>query len=299
MGEPIARSTLSAMRIVSLVPSATEMLFAIGAGDEVVAVTHECDHPPEAADLPHVTRSRIPRACPPARSTRPCASTPAGPGDLRARRGVRGSSPTSSSRSRSARSARSPPTTCGRSPSAWRPVPTSSRSTRNTLGEVLGDVRTLAQATDRSDEGGGLVQDAANRIDGVRLAVRDAERLRVAALEWLDPIYVAGHWTPQLIEYAGGVDLLGMPGGPRRGPGRRSPQPSPTSCRHALRLRRRPRVGGGAGLPRAACHARRAGNRGGRRRGVLHGPGRGSSTGWSCSATCCTPASCPRRQAAG
>ena len=56
------------------------------------------------------------------------------------------------------------------------------------------------------------MQDAAARIDRVRLAVRDAEPVRVAALEWLDPIYVAGHWTPQMIEHAGGFDVLGLPG---------------------------------------------------------------------------------------
>jgi iron complex transport system substrate-binding protein len=82
----------------------------------------------------------------------------------------------------------------------------------HTLGEVLGDVRTLAQATEAKDAGVALVQDAATRIDRVRLAVRAAEPVRVAALEWLDPVFVAGHWTPQLIEYAGGIDVLGMPG---------------------------------------------------------------------------------------
>jgi len=86
----------------------------------------------------------------------------------------------------------------------------------HTLGEMLGDVRTLAQAAGVKDAGVDLVADAARRIHRVRLAVRDATRdaepVRVAALEWLDPIYVAGHWTPQLIEYAGGVDLLGLPG---------------------------------------------------------------------------------------
>jgi iron complex transport system substrate-binding protein len=82
----------------------------------------------------------------------------------------------------------------------------------NTLGEVLGDVRTLAQATDSKDAGVELVQDAASRIDRVRLAVRAVEPVSVAALEWLDPVFVAGHWTPQLIEYAGGFDVLGMPG---------------------------------------------------------------------------------------
>jgi iron complex transport system substrate-binding protein len=77
---------------------------------------------------------------------------------------------------------------------------------------VLGDVRTLAEATGSRDAGVDLVQDAAGRIDRVRLAVRDAPPVRVAALEWLAPVYVAGHWTPQLIEYAGGEDLLGQPG---------------------------------------------------------------------------------------
>jgi iron complex transport system substrate-binding protein len=82
----------------------------------------------------------------------------------------------------------------------------------HTLGEVLGDVRTLAEATDAKDAGVHLVEAAASRIDRVRLAVRAQEPVRVAAIEWLDPVYVAGHWTPQLIEYAGGVDVLGVPG---------------------------------------------------------------------------------------
>jgi iron complex transport system substrate-binding protein len=92
------------------------------------------------------------------------------------------------------------------------PVPEVLSLDPHTLGEVLGDVRTLAQATDSKDAGVDLVQDAAGRIDRVRLAVRDAEPVRVAALEWLDPVFVAGHWTPQMIAYAGGTDVLGMPG---------------------------------------------------------------------------------------
>ena len=56
------------------------------------------------------------------------------------------------------------------------------------------------------------MRDASARIDRVRLAVRGARRPRVAALEWLDPPFAAGHWTPQLIEYAGGEDVLGFAG---------------------------------------------------------------------------------------
>jgi iron complex transport system substrate-binding protein len=82
----------------------------------------------------------------------------------------------------------------------------------HTLGESLADVRTVAQATGRRDEAVALIARIAGRVDRVRLAVRGARRRSVAALEWLDPVYAAGHWMPQLIEYAGGFDVLGLPG---------------------------------------------------------------------------------------
>ncbi len=82
----------------------------------------------------------------------------------------------------------------------------------HTLGEVLGDARTLAQATDAKDAAVDLIREASARIDRIRLAVRSARRPRVAALEWLDPPFAAGHWTPQMIEYSGGEDILGFAG---------------------------------------------------------------------------------------
>jgi iron complex transport system substrate-binding protein len=204
------------MRIVSLVPSATEMLFALGVGDEVTAVTHECDHPERALELPKVTRDVIGPGLPPAEIDRAvreltqqgkaiyeldegalqrlqpdlivtqalCAVCAVSYDDVRA----------------IADRLESQPKVLSLDP--------------HTLGEVLGDVRTLAQAIDAKDAGVELVQDAASRIDRVRLAVRAAAPVPVAALEWLDPVFVAGHWTPQLIEYAGGIDVLGMPGEP-------------------------------------------------------------------------------------
>jgi iron complex transport system substrate-binding protein len=83
-----------------------------------------------------------------------------------------------------------------------------------TLGETLADVRTVAKATGSREQGVHLVRALARRIDRVKLAVRSEPRPRVAALEWLDPVYVAGHWTPQLIELAGGEDVLGLAGEP-------------------------------------------------------------------------------------
>jgi iron complex transport system substrate-binding protein len=202
------------MRIVSLVPSATEMLFALGLGEEVAAVTHECDHPPEVLDLPRVTRDVIGPGLAPAEIDRAVrALTEEGRAiyeldearlhalqpDLIVTQALCAVCAVSYDDVQALADGMDP-----------RPEVISLDP--HTLGEVLGDVRTLAEATGSRDAGVDLVQDAAGRIDRVQLAVRHAPPVRVAALEWLDPVYVAGHWTPQLIEYAGGEDVLGMPG---------------------------------------------------------------------------------------
>src|SRR3954465_10865848 len=198
------------MRIVSLVPSATETLFALGLGGEVVAVTHECDHPGEALAPPKVTRDVI------------GPGLPAGEIDRAVRDLTReGGSIYELDEDRLQALAPDlivPQALCSVCAVSYEDVQAIARRMEpppavialdpHTLGEVLGDIRTVAQATDTRDVGVALVQDAARRIDRVRLAVRGAEPVGVAALEWLDPVFVAGHWTPQLIEYAGGIDLL-------------------------------------------------------------------------------------------
>jgi iron complex transport system substrate-binding protein len=81
-----------------------------------------------------------------------------------------------------------------------------------TLGEVIADMRRLADAVHAHDEGERLVAETADRIDAITAAVADADRPGVLALEWLDPAYVGGHWVPQMVELAGGTDLLGFAG---------------------------------------------------------------------------------------
>jgi len=202
------------MRIVSLVPSATEMLFALGLGRDVTAVTHECDHPEPARELPKVTRDVIGPGLPPGeidRAVRELTEQGQAIYELD-ENALRRAQPdlivTQALCAVCAVSYDDVKAVAER----LDPVPEIISLDPHTLGEVLGDVRTLAVAADAEDAGVDLVQDAAARIDRVRLAVRTAEPVRVAALEWLDPIYVAGHWTPQMIEYAGGLDVLGMPG---------------------------------------------------------------------------------------
>ena len=202
------------MRIVSLVPSATEMLFALGLGADVVAVTHECDYPDAARQLPKITRDVLPEGL-----------TAAEIDAAVKRRTLDGQS--IYELDAEALQEFNPDlivtqalcSVCAVSYDDVRAIadeldshPRVIALDPHTVGEVLGDARTLAQATDRKDAAVELVSDAAARIDRVRLATRGARRPRVATLEWLDPPFSAGHWIPQMIEYAGGDDVLGLPG---------------------------------------------------------------------------------------
>ena len=202
------------MRIVSLVPHATELLFALGLGDDVVAVTHECDHPPRALELPRVTKDRLP------------AGRSAGEIDAAVRASVAGEGTiyeldtdllqtlepdlivtqelcpvcavTYDEVVKEAERIVSCPKVIALDP--------------KTIGETMGDIRTVAAATGARDAALDLVARQRARIDRVRVALKDAERPTVAAIEWFEPVFTAGHWTPQLIDLAGGIDVLGFPG---------------------------------------------------------------------------------------
>jgi iron complex transport system substrate-binding protein len=207
---------LRLVRIVSLVPSATETLFALGLGPDVIAVTHECDYPPAVWELPKITRDILPPGLSAgeidaAVKERTLAGESIYELDDELLRDLRPdlivTQELCSVCAVSYDEVRALAEEIGSRPRVVSLDP-------HTVGEVLGDVRTLAQLTDRKDAAVELVQDASARIDRVRLAVRGARRPRVAALEWLDPPFAAGHWTPQLIEYAGGADVLGFAGEP-------------------------------------------------------------------------------------
>src|ERR1700729_997068 len=202
------------MRIVSLVPSATELLFALELGDALVPVTHECDSPPAAAALPRVTRDKLPAGLTPAEIDAAVKErTLNGESiyeldtdllhelqpDLIVTQALCQVCAVSYDDVRDlAEEIDSQPMVIALDP--------------HTVGEVLGDARTIAQVTDTKDAAVDLIREASARIDRIRLAVRGARRPRVVALEWLDPPYGAGHWTPQLIGFAGGDDMLGLAG---------------------------------------------------------------------------------------
>jgi iron complex transport system substrate-binding protein len=202
------------VRIVSLVPSATETLFALGLGPDVIAVTHECDYPEAARELPKITRDVLP------------AGLSAGEIDAAVKELTLAGESIYELDDELLHDLRPDLivtqqlcSVCAVSYDDVRAVaeeidthPRVVSLDPHTVGEVLGDFRTLAQVTDRKDAAVSLVRDASARIDRVRLAVRGLRRPRVAALEWLDPPFAAGHWVPQLIGYAGGEDVLGFAG---------------------------------------------------------------------------------------
>jgi iron complex transport system substrate-binding protein len=203
------------MRIVSLVPHATELLFALGLGDQVVGVTHECDHPAEALERRHVTRDRLP------------PGLSAGEIDAAVRAFTEGGD--SIYELDTGTLAELAPDlivtqalcyVCAVSADDVRAVakdlpsrPQVLSLDPHTFGETMGDARTVATATKSEAVAADFIARTARRVDDVERALEGVvRRPRVAAIEWMDPVFVGGHWTPQLIEMAGGIDVLGFPG---------------------------------------------------------------------------------------
>jgi iron complex transport system substrate-binding protein len=202
------------MRIAGLVPSATEMLFALGLGDDVVGVTHECDHPPAAADLPHLTATVLP------------PGLSAGEIDAAVKDLVgAGRALYSLDEERLAELAPELIVTqavCEVCAVSYDDVvavaarlpgrPRVLQQDPSTLSEVLDDVVRLGAAAGIEERGLELRRELEGRLETVRAAVADRPRPRVLALEWLDPPFLGGHWIPEMIEIAGGVDVAGLPG---------------------------------------------------------------------------------------
>ena len=202
------------MRIASLVPSATETLFALGLGDSVVAVTHECDYPPEGRSLPHLTRTVMPRGLE-AAEIDAAAKTTVDEGralyeldeellaelapDLIVTQAVCAVC---------AVSYEDVLEVAARLPSRPRVV----QQDPSTLGETFEDVIRLGEAAKVEAEAHELRGELEGRLATIRAAVSGASLPRVVALEWLDPPYVGGHWIPEMISIAGGEDVAGPPG---------------------------------------------------------------------------------------
>jgi iron complex transport system substrate-binding protein len=202
------------MRIVSLVPHATELLFALGLGDQVVGVTHECDYPEAAQELPKITRDKLPHGLSPAEIDAAVRE--------RTERGeaiydldedvLADLEPDLIVTQELCPVCAVSYEEVDRIAKTLDPCPQVIALDPKTFGETMGDIRTVAQATQMREAALDLVARQRARVDKVKIAVKGARRRGVVAIEWFDPVFIAGHWTPQLIELAGGTDLLGFAG---------------------------------------------------------------------------------------
>jgi iron complex transport system substrate-binding protein len=204
--------------VASLLPAATEIACAIGAGADLVGISHECDFPPEVRGLPVLTRSRVAAAEGDREiDARVRELTHAGE-DLYEvdARGLRGAAP-------DVVLTQDLCDVCAVSPDGVRAaLAATGLAARlvtlraDSLDGVAWDAIEVGEAVGREQAARALAARFQERLAAVRGRTAGLEPLRVAALEWLDPPFAAGHWVPQMIGLAGGVEVLGAGGEPSR-----------------------------------------------------------------------------------
>ena len=204
------------MRIVSLVPNATEILFALGAGDRVVGVSHECHHPTAARELPQLTGSAL-------GPDLEASAIDAAVSD-RLQGGASLYTLDEEALSRLEPDLIVTQTLCpvcavsteqvdvAVEPLARCPEVVSLDPKR--LADVEEDIRRLGRRIGLEGAAAALVKEIHRRLAAVRGRVARRSRPSVVALEWLDPPFVAGHWIPEMIAAAGGRDALAGAGDP-------------------------------------------------------------------------------------
>ncbi|TMC45778.1 MAG: cobalamin-binding protein [Chloroflexi bacterium] len=199
------------VRVVSLVPAATEIVYAIGAIDELVAVTHDDDYPPAVRTLPSVTRSTIPHGASAREIDRQVREA-----------GSRGES-TFHLDEDALRDARPDlilgQTLCAvcaitldRIPAHFPRTPEIVPLDASSIEGMFEDVRRVGAALARDRDADRLIEHLRSRLAEVEALVAGLPRPRVACLEWLDPLFNAGHWVPEQVRIAGGEDVLGAAG---------------------------------------------------------------------------------------
>jgi len=204
------------MKICSLLPSATEILFALGLGEQVAGVSHECDFPPEARSKPVLIKSRISH-------TESAAAI-----DRQVRefleRGeslysvdfemLRAIEPDLIVTQDLCHVCAATPDDLGAALAHLERQPRVVTLNPHSLADVCADIRAVGEATGRAEQAKAVVAEFERGITNVERSVAGLDRPRVLCLEWLDPPYVAGHWVPEMVERAGGVDVLGRQGKP-------------------------------------------------------------------------------------
>ena len=204
------------MKICSLLPSATEILFALGLGDQVAGVSHECDFPLEAKSKPALIKSRITQTDSPADIDRQVREFLArGESlysvDLELLRAIE---PDLIVTQDLCHVCAATPDDLAAALTHLRRPPRVLTLNSHSLADVCADILAVGEATDKAAQAKIVVGEFERGIENVERTVADLDRPRVLCLEWLDPPCVAGHWVPEMVERAGGVDIVGHAGKP-------------------------------------------------------------------------------------
>jgi iron complex transport system substrate-binding protein len=197
------------MRIVSLVPSATEIIAALGLAGQLVGRSHECTYPPEVQSAPIVSASRIDTAT--IASAEIDGAVRAALADGRPLYAV--DADLLEQLAPDVIVTQDLCEVCAVSSGEVRRVARTGAATISLdprdLREIEESIRTLSRHLGVAGAGEGLAQAMRHRIDSVHQAVRGLPRPRVFVAEWLDPPFAAGHWVPEMVELAGGEEVLG------------------------------------------------------------------------------------------
>lgn len=202
------------LRIVSLLASATEIVCGLGLADALVGISHECDHPPEVLDRPRVSRPRFdPDGLSSGEIDRAVRSAMAEHGSVYEVDGdlLERLEP-DLILTQAVCEVCAVPTPGVRDELSSRGMAAQAVSLdAHSLDGILESVRQVGAAAERVSEADHYVARLRERIERVRVAVDGAPSPRVLGIEWLDPVFAPGHWVPEMIELAGGQNLLGSP----------------------------------------------------------------------------------------
>ena len=200
------------MKIVSLLPSATEIVFDLGLGDQLEGVTYECDHPPEARSKPVISTTALPQNRPlSAREVDDLVSTFMARGEpiyVLDKDLIQKIQPDLILCQDLCRVCAVP---SGQVEEALDELGCRSEVLSldpNTIEEILGNIAQVGRATGMEDRANEIVQGLQARIDDVRRTAAGLPSIRMFCLEWSDPPFAAGHWIPGMVEMAGGTHLL-------------------------------------------------------------------------------------------
>lgn len=203
------------MRICSLLPSATEVVAGLGLANDLVGISHECDYPPEIRDKPVVIRSRLNMtgATSPAIDSQVRAAATSGRGLYRIDEGLlRQARPDLIITQDLCEVCAVTPTEVSRAIAGLTPLPDIVTLNPTTLADVFDDIQRIGAITDHQRTAAEWLSSLRARINNIRIRLASVAVRRVVCLEWLEPLYSAGHWVPDLVRLAGGVDVLATAG---------------------------------------------------------------------------------------